>query len=251
LLSASTIHLMPSFGPLILYIICIPIIITVLLISVPPIQPLAFAWGHFIVGSLGRPHATPANPSEVLERSSIVRRQLGLEERTIDPSPPCSRTALDLQNPSIRPKLHAPGIKRAIELIIDDREDLPFWDHAKPLRTPLKLTEDASWDYGNSKQQVIDDFSVFMQRDMEEVALNKFIRSRPRSKAKKKKKGLSPDRHIKIKVCRSNSTSMKVDQLTLAAKVEEQINPDQFTLNPQQLCTLYPYSISVYQDTTL
>jgi hypothetical protein len=143
-------------------------------------------------------------------RYAAVRRDLGLEEQLIIIS------ANNPDNPSIRTRnpSHRPRIKRALDFaLIDEAEpsigsfqaDLPLSDDAD--NVPLTLTEDALWDYSNSKQTILDNFARSALRDEEEAAaatLAKSIRAKMRAKAKgKKRKSIGDARKSRpiIKVC--------------------------------------------------
>jgi hypothetical protein len=127
-------------------------------------------------------------------RYAAVRRDLGLDEQLIilpanNPDNPPIRT----RNPS-----HRPRIKRALDFTLSDeaelssgssQADLPLSDDAD--NVPLTLTEDALWDYSNSKQTILDNFAQSVLRDEEEAAaatLAKSIRAKMRAKPKGKKR---------------------------------------------------------------
>jgi len=124
-------------------------------------------------------------------RYATVRRDLGLDEQLIILS------GLSADNPSIRTRnpSHRPRIKRALEFALIDeaasssQAELPLSDDAD--NAPLTLTEDALWDYSNSKQTILDNFARSALRDEEEAAaatLAKSIRAKMRAKAKGKKR---------------------------------------------------------------
>lgn len=128
-------------------------------------------------------------------RYTVVRRNLGLDEQLIILPSSFGRSANEADNPSIRTRnpSHHPRIKRALDFsFIDEAEpssgssqvDLPLSDDAD--NVPLTLTEDALWDYSNSKQTILDNFARSALRDEEAAAetLAKSIRAKMRAKAK-------------------------------------------------------------------
>lgn len=141
-------------------------------------------------------------------RYAAVRRDLGLEGEPILALPSSASSSFKLTSTT-----RLPRIKRALELIfIDEIEPFapfvpgfPFSDDAE--NVPLRLTEDASWDYSNSKKTILDEFAQSILRDEEEAAaatLAKTLRAtmRAKSKANKQKKakpGLKTISNIKVR----------------------------------------------------
>lgn len=140
-------------------------------------------------------HRFSATKLRVDGRYTHVRRDLGLQELPL-------HLSSSVPGGSLLPTEHHlsfPKIKRALELIIVEevpasvgpKADLPFSDDAD--KAHLRFTEDASWDYSNSKQTILDNFLLSAHRDEEEAAaatLAKSIRAamQAKSKAKKQKK---------------------------------------------------------------
>ncbi|CCA69834.1 hypothetical protein PIIN_03774 [Serendipita indica DSM 11827] len=136
-----------------------------------------------------------------------TRRQLGLTERLVFRAEPAPSTSLLLptifpaSSATTRPlhrllkgsyskRLRFPLLKRATELtVLDAQCQVPKEDDAWPT---LRLTQDSSWEYSNSKKQILETFSISAQRDFEEDAALELARrqklaARNRRKMKKKK----------------------------------------------------------------
>lgn len=182
---------MPSYGALILYIICIPTIIIILFANALPSRSFANAvqQGASHIFSLRELHLQQEKCSG---RYCAVRRNLGLEEQQIHQRSRFLAHSQDTEMDPIVEGLRLPGIKRTLELIGEDKGDLPVLDDVpSPAIIPLKLTSDSTWDYGNSKQRILDDFAAAAQRDAEEVALHALTKAKQRSRTRKKLKPLS------------------------------------------------------------
>jgi hypothetical protein len=182
---------MPSCGALILYIICIPTIIIILFANALPSRSFASAvqQGASHIFSLRELHL---HQEKFCGRYFAVRRDLGLKEQQIRQRSRFLAHSRDPETDPIVESLHLPGIKRSLELIGEDERDLPVLDDVpSPATIPLKLTSDSSWDYGNSKQRILDDFAAAAQRDAEEVALHALTKAKQRSRNRKKIKSLS------------------------------------------------------------
>jgi hypothetical protein len=189
---------MPSCGALILYTICIPTIIIILFGNALPGRSFASAVQQCAsrIFSLRELHL---QQEKIPGRYFAVRRDLGLEERRI-----CQRSrslahSQDRETDPIVGRLRLPSIKRTLALIVGDKGDLPILDDVpSPAIIPLKLTSDSTWDYGNSKQRILDDFAAAAQRDAEEVALHALIKAKQRSRTRKKSKPLSSRGKLKV-----------------------------------------------------
>lgn len=194
---------MRSCGALILYIICIPTIITIISTDKSTYQFYVQTFQRYATGADDLQRLLFVNQEQNLGRSLAVRRILGLED--------CHLAAVSHSQPAVRPRrlaprsigsnLRAPMIKRAIEFIVDDPSSLPILDDAHPIVHPLTLTSDSMWEYGNSKQQILDDFAASFQRDAEEAALTALLKSKPRSRKQRKNKQISLPQRSKAKVC--------------------------------------------------
>jgi hypothetical protein len=190
---------MPSCGSLILYIICIPTIIIILFANAPSSQSFASVVQQSASHIFGfRELHLPQK--KISGRHFAVRRELGLEEEQIHQrSRHLAQYSRDPETDSIVERLHFPGIKRTLGLIGEDTGNLPVLDDAPPpATTPLKLTSDSTWDYGNSKQRILDDFAAVAQRDAEEVALHALTKAKQRSRTRKKMKPLSSRSKLKV-----------------------------------------------------
>ncbi|KAG8838215.1 hypothetical protein FRC18_005713 [Serendipita sp. 400] len=149
-----------------------------------------------------------------------VRRHFGLEERlvfaarssfvvgsfssqppvqigTTEPQKKLTGKIKSLPIPQFR---RTPRLRRAQELILDELHELPNKsDATKPHSRPLKLTEDSSWDYSNSKREILDAFARSAQRDSEEELAETITKQAKVQAREKKLKKLSTKRP---KVCR-------------------------------------------------
>jgi hypothetical protein len=133
-------------------------------------------------------------------RYAVVRRDLGLGELPIRLPYSFHSISSGVNTPSIRNRSpsHRPKIKRALDFILVDqaepspgssRPDLPLLDDAD--NAPLEFTEDALWDYSNSKQTILDNFAQSAHRDEEDAAaatLANDVPTKMRAKAKTKKR---------------------------------------------------------------
>jgi len=139
--------------------------------------------------------------STVEGRYTVVRRGLGLDERPIRLSSPSGidfSFGVKIPSDPILRSTNRPKFKRSLDFVLVDeasqsvhlsRPGLPLLDDAD--NAPLTLTEDASWDYSNSKLVILDNFARFARRDEEEAAaamLAKSIKEKMRTRAKGKRR---------------------------------------------------------------
>ncbi|KAG8809108.1 hypothetical protein FRC17_003613, partial [Serendipita sp. 399] len=138
-----------------------------------------------------------------------VRKHFGLEERLVFAARPTSflgttaaRPFRERERPESEQEVKEeeeesqvsvlqrrnPMLRRALEFTLDDSSRrFPDSSDASQLdRQPLKLTEDSSWDYSNSKREIIDAFARSAQRDTEEV-LAEIVTKQAKTQAREKK----------------------------------------------------------------
>ncbi|KAG9057335.1 hypothetical protein FS842_007474 [Serendipita sp. 407] len=210
---------MPHFRAWLFCIIIIPTFITVFALNNP------FQNSSWIV-SLRKEtltmhlHGVFLNRYPATGRYIDVRRHFGLEERlvfaarssfvvgsfssqppvqigTTEPQKELTGKIKSLPIPQFR---RTPRLRRAQELILDELHELPNKsDATKPHSRPLKLTEDSSWDYSNSKREILDAFARSAQRDSEEELAETITKQAKVQAREKKLKKLSTKRP---KVCR-------------------------------------------------
>lgn len=149
-------------------------------------------------------------PKAAHGRHNIVRRQLGIPERSPNLLPESilplvSESALlSSNNDSIRRKMRRKIWKRDLDFVVQDSPVVH--DH----HPSLKLTEDSTWDYSLQMEEVLASFEIVAQRDFEVVAQANLIKRKARRDRKVKTKG---SHHICIvTILLTNLTRSIVDQ---------------------------------------
>jgi len=189
----------------VLYILTIPAIIFLLFLNVRDPSPTdkPAHWSNFtkpyhIIQSAWYYQVQMIKRNQVGGRYIAIRRDLGLENHPIIMPRSAAWLSLEPNRALTHSKRisNTPRIKRALEFIVVEEADvslgppnnLPLSDDANS--APLTLTQDASWDYSNSRQTILDNFIKSAHRDDEEAAaatLAKSIRAKMRAKSKAKK----------------------------------------------------------------